>query len=81
MGWRFQWRKRTKIAPGTHLHWQPWKVLRGFLDGPGGSKPREGFTSASFRFGPFRWNSRGRTTIDTPGPGYITREGRRRGRG
>lgn len=71
MGWRFRYRKRTKIIPGLTLNWKPWTLVKAILDGPGGKRMRDAFTSHTWRLGPASWNSRGRRTFDTPGPGYV----------
>ena len=37
-----------------------------------------GFSSWSFKLGPWTWNSRSRKhTVNTPGPGYVESRGRR----
>lgn len=81
MGWRFHGRKRTKVAPFTTINWKPFSALLALLDGPGGKRLRDAFTSTTLGGRRLKWNSRTRrTTVDTPGFGYLTRQGRRRAR-
>lgn len=72
---KFRWRKRTRVpfTPWT-INWHPWEVLRGFLDGPGGRKPRDGITSTTTRVAWWSWNSRGRRSFNPPGPGHWESE-------